>query len=297
VAAEFGLIVAGAMLLFVAVLGRDLIARYAAAGSRAEQFLCRTSLLGLVGFIVSGIFDYTYGHSLGLIMLSFVVLLPLAPTVEGNPSPFALPENHNQPLLAATDRVMGLILASVLSPVILGSAGIVLVLSRRSPLVAHLRIGQGGRPFWMWKLRTMWPSTAPSNSERVWLQRIEADPVGEQKLEGDPRITSRFAALCRRHSIDELPQLLHVIRGEMSLVGPRPVTRAELTRHYGVDAEEVLRIKPGLTGYWQTQGRSRLSYPDRVSLDLALARTLSFGTYWSVMWRTLPEVLSGKNAR
>ena len=82
----------------------------------------------------------------------------------------------------------------------------------------------------------------------------------------------------------------------MSLVGPRPVTRAESARHYGVRAEDVLRVKPGLTGYWQTQGRNRLSYEDRVRLDLDLIEDLSLRVYWRIVLRTIPEVLSGRNA-
>ena len=296
-AAEFGLPVTISAVLFVTVLLLDLRAQSRRATDREQQFLCRTALLGLAGFVASGMFDYTYGHSLGLILLSFAVVTPLVVTNEGNSASSALGMNQiRSSALTVTDRFLSMIFVTALTPLVVAVAAGIYVLSRRSPFVAHLRIGQYGRAFWVWKLRTMWSRGAPSRCERVWLQRIEADPSRDEKLEHDPRVTSRFAAFCRRHSIDELPQLLQVIRGEMSLVGPRPVTHAELVRHYGARAEEVLRVKPGLTGYWQTRGRNRLSYLDRIQLDSALIRELSLRVYWRTLLRTIPEVLSGKNA-
>jgi len=298
-AAEFGLPVIGAALVFVVFLFRDLGRRCRFATSRDQKFICHTALLGLTGFVAAGMFEYTYGHSLGLILLCFAVLPPLIPMSEAEDSRlFRKDQTRSSGIaLAATDRVFGIILTVALSPMTIAAAAMIYLLSRRSPLVAHARIGQYGRPFWMWKLRTMWPRAAASHSERGWLQRIEADPIQDDKLEDDPRVTSRFGAFCRRHSIDELPQLFHVVRGEMSLVGPRPVTRGELAKHYGARSEQVLSVKPGLTGYWQTQGRNRLSYPERVALDVALVKDLSFRTYWRVVLKTIPEVLKGKNAR
>jgi lipopolysaccharide/colanic/teichoic acid biosynthesis glycosyltransferase/O-antigen ligase len=297
--AQFGLPVVAAALVFFAVLLRDLRKRYKVASDRNEEFLCRTSLLSVAGFVVAGIFDYTYGHSLGLTLLTFAVLSPLA----GSPAVQPREERH-EPLmglscktpLAAVDRFLGLILLAVLSPVIVAAGTLAFVLSRRSPFVAHRRIGRQGQPFWVWKIRTMWPKGSPLPPERRWVQRIASEPTSEIKPKHDPRVTSRFGAFCRRYSIDELPQLFQVIRGEMSLVGPRPVTRGELDRHYGPSAEQILRVKPGLTGYWQTKGRNRLTYPERVQLDLKLIRDLSFRVYWQVVLGTIPAVLSGKDA-
>jgi len=296
-AAEFGLPVTITAVLFVTVLLLDLRAQSRRATDREQQFLCRTALLGLTGFVASGMFDYTYGHSLGLILLAFAVLTPLVVPKERNSASSAFDmDQFRSSALTITDRFLSMIFVTALTPLVVAVAAGIYVLSRRSPFVAHLRIGQHGRAFWVWKLRTMWSRGAPSRCERVWLQRIAADPSRDEKLEHDPRVTSRFAAFCRRHSIDELPQLLHVIRGEMSLVGPRPVTHAELVRHYGDRAEEVLRVKPGLTGYWQTRGRNRLSYSERVQLDSTLIRELSLRVYWRTLLRTIPEVLNGKNA-
>src|SRR5208337_1511677 len=100
------------------------------------------------------------------------------------------------------------------------------------------------------------------------IEYIDDERGPERKLETDPRVPGRFPQFLRRHSVDELPQLWHVITGEMSLVGPRPVTERELRLHYGGFADEVLRLRPGLAGLWQISGRNRLTYADRRRLDL-----------------------------
>jgi exopolysaccharide production protein ExoY len=298
-AAEFGLPVIGAALTFVMVLLHDLRKRCKYAFDRNRQFLCCTSLLGLTGFAAAGMFDYTYGHSLGLILLVFMVLAPLVPAKEDKPlRAFRTAETMlvRRHALEIVDRVLSFVLLAVLSPLIMATGALVYAFSRRSPFIAHLRVGQNGQPLWIWKVRTMWSKEPPSHLERGWLQWIKADPAGDTKLKHDPRVTNRFAAFCRRHSIDELPQLLQVVLGEMSLVGPRPVTQAELTRHYGARAVEILTVKPGLTGYWQTQGRNRLSYQNGVQLDLELIKDSSMSAYCQVLLRTIPEVLNGKSA-
>jgi exopolysaccharide production protein ExoY len=200
-------------------------------------------------------------------------------------------------LLDVLDHTLGAALFAASLLLIVPAAIVTSVLSRRSPFIAHLRIGKDGQTFWVWKLRTMWPRrTSASAEEKGWVQRIECDPPLSTKPRSDPRITSRFARFCRQHSIDELPQFFHVMRGRMSLVGPRPLTRSELIRHYGARSQEILTLKPGLTGYWQTRGRSRLSYPERTALDLKLVRELSARVYLELLLRTIPEVVRGENA-
>ncbi len=180
---------------------------------------------------------------------------------------------------------------------IIPAAIVIRVLSRRSPFIAHLRVGKDGQTFWVWKLRTMWRRRQPASQEETgWVQRVECDPPPGVKPRSDARITSRFAKFCRRHSIDELPQLFHVMRGEMSLVGPRPLTPGELIQHYGDRAGLILTLKPGLTGYWQTRGRSRLSYGERAAFDVQLARELSARVYLELLLRTIPELVRGNNA-
>jgi lipopolysaccharide/colanic/teichoic acid biosynthesis glycosyltransferase len=161
-------------------------------------------------------------------------------------------------------------------------------------MVAHLRVGYHGRPFWMLKFRTMWgPGTVYSTGR--WIERL-ANEVPESKGSEDPRVCSRFARLCRKFSVDELPQLVHVVAGQMSLVGPRPITGAELMKHYGPSAEEVTGILPGITGLWQVLGRDRLTYARRRRLDLFLVRHFSTRLYFLILLRTIPSVLFGRNA-
>jgi lipopolysaccharide/colanic/teichoic acid biosynthesis glycosyltransferase len=148
----------------------------------------------------------------------------------------------------------------------------------------------------MLKLRTMWGSDDNSPMAEKWIERIIAEPETDGKDPSDPRVTNRFAAFCRRHSIDELPQLWHVARGEMSLVGPRPLTRAEIDRYYGDRAAELLSVKPGLTGLWQVGGRSAIQFPQRSAMDLALVRSLTPGVYLTILIRTLPALITGKGA-
>ena len=195
----------------------------------------------------------------------------------------------------AAERVLGLVAFAVASPII-GASGLVLAaLSRRSPLVAHLRVGRNGAPFWMLKLRTMWSADQPAR-DRVWIEHIVAEPGDSTKNPSDPRVISRFAAFCRRHSLDELPQLWHVVRGEMSLVGPRPLTRTEIDLYYGEQAQQLLSVKPGLTGLWQVGGRSDIKFPERSGLDLELVRSLTLRKYFAILLKTVPALISGKGA-
>jgi len=108
-------------------------------------------------------------------------------------------------------------------------------------------------------------------------------------------VGGRLARFCRRHSLYELPQLVLVLTGRMSLVGPRPVTPGELALIYGPDAGSILIAKPGVTGLWQVSGRNRLSAGQRRVLDLQSVHNRSLRLYVTVLLRTIPEVLSGRN--
>lgn len=194
------------------------------------------------------------------------------------------------------ERAAGAAILAVASPVIAASAVTVTMLSRRSPFIAHQRIGEGGELLWVWKLRTMWTRQTPEPRERGWVEYIVAEPPRGRKNPSDPRITSRFAKFLRRHSIDELPQLWHVAGGEMSLVGPRPLTRTEIDKYYGTRAAELLSVKPGITGIWQTRGRSSVKFPERAAMDLELVNSLTARIYFSLLVRTLPAVFHGRGA-
>ena len=204
-----------------------------------------------------------------------------------------------QPYWAAVglcERAAAVVLFACALPVTLVSAILIRSLSGRTPLIAHRRVGRSGAPLWMLKLRTMWDSTAPPLARAGWIEYIADDAGPGRKIENDPRVPNRFAQFLRRHSLDELPQLWHVIGGEMSLVGPRPLTTSELRQYYGAHADEVLRVRPGLAGLWQISGRNRLSYSERRNLDLKFVRQRSIAMYFTILLRTVPEVLLGRNS-
>jgi exopolysaccharide production protein ExoY len=194
------------------------------------------------------------------------------------------------------ERAAGGVLLAVACPVIVASGAAISWLSGQSPFIAHLRVGEGGRLFWMWKLRTMWAPQSSGKNKRAWVEYIVAEPASDHKDPQDRRVTSGFARFLRRHSIDEIPQLWHVARGEMSLVGPRPLTRTELTRHYGARAPEVLSVKPGVTGLWQTRGRNTIKFPERAAMDLEMVAQRTTWTYLSILLRTVPALFHGRGA-
>lgn len=194
------------------------------------------------------------------------------------------------------ERAAGLLLLLLTSPLLIAAALIAWALSGRAPIVAHLRIGKHNQPFWMLKIRSMWQRGASTPRHPGWIEYIVADPAENGKQPGDPRVTSRFAAFCRRHSVDELPQFWHVVRGKMSLVGPRPLTRVELARHYGSHASELVSVKPGLTGLWQVSGRSVIQFPERAALDLKLVRELTPKLYFTILLRTFSTLIGGQGA-
>ncbi|WCR10721.1 sugar transferase [Paracoccus stylophorae] len=150
----------------------------------------------------------------------------------------------------------------------------------------HERVGRKGRFFRCYKFRSMVP-----DAERRLEQLLASDPQARaewdatRKLEDDPRITF-LGRFLRRTSLDELPQLWNVLRGDMSLVGPRPVTQEELAR-YGASVAAYLSIRPGLTGPWQVSGRNDISYDERVRMDCDYAANYSLSRDLQVLWRTV----------
>jgi lipopolysaccharide/colanic/teichoic acid biosynthesis glycosyltransferase len=200
----------------------------------------------------------------------------------------------NWQAIAVFERLAALVMLVAAMPAIAVTALVLWALSGRSPLIAHRRVGWQGADLWMLKLRTMWNAADEPAGE--WIERISDENGPALKGARDPRVCSRFARCCRRHSIDELPQLWHVVTGEMSLVGPRPMTARELRRHYGSDVGVILSVKPGLAGLWQVSGRNRLTYPERRRLDLQLVRERNLAMYFGILLRTVPEVITGENS-
>jgi lipopolysaccharide/colanic/teichoic acid biosynthesis glycosyltransferase len=198
--------------------------------------------------------------------------------------------------IEAGERIFAVLLLIAISPLLAALGLAILLLSRRSPLIAHRRVGLNGVELWVLKFRTMWSPDSRWSRGGPFVERIDDRAGPARKQQGDPRVCSRFARFCRKHSLDELPQLIHVARGEMSLVGPRPVTFPELRRIYGSVAETIIRVKPGLTGLWQVSGRSRLTAAQRRLLDLECASRRSARLYFRVLARTIPEIVSGRGA-
>lgn len=203
--------------------------------------------------------------------------------------PFALK------LLYVLEPLVGALCLVCLSPFLALMALTIWAASGASPLVAHRRVGRYGKTLWVYKFRTMWSTRRAARQSFFFIERV-VDELPKSKIALDPRVSSVLAAFCRRHSIDELPQLALIAAGRMSMVGPRPITRFELNEYYDLDAMEVLSVKPGLTGLWQICGRSRLTYRQRKRLDLFLVRHLSAGLYFRILALTIPDVLSAKNA-
>ncbi|WP_112465934.1 exopolysaccharide biosynthesis polyprenyl glycosylphosphotransferase [Streptomyces triticisoli] len=197
-----------------------------------------------------------------------------------------------QPLLKeALDRSAALLGLLVLAPVLLVVAAAVKLSSPGPVLYLHERIGRAGRPFVMWKFRTM--RVGADRQKTALAQQNEHDgPMF--KMRRDPRVT-RVGHWLRRTSLDELPQLVNVLKGDMSLVGPRPPL-AEEVAHYTPVERRRLTVRPGMTGLWQISGRSDLSWDETVRLDLAYVDNWSFTSDVDVMARTLRAVLDGRGA-
>ena len=187
-------------------------------------------------------------------------------------------------------------------PVFLLVAAAVKLTSRGPVLFRQLRVGKAGRPFTMLKFRTMHVNADPRiHREYVenFIQHGGAATSGNDavfKLVNDPRVTP-VGDFLRKSSLDELPQFWNVLRGEMSLVGPRPPVSYEVARYKRWHRRRVLEVKPGITGFWQVTGRSQTSFDDMVRLDLRYAANNSVWTDIKILLATPRAVLSGKGAR
>ena len=190
----------------------------------------------------------------------------------------------------AGDIGFSLLVLAVGAPLLLLLAVLVKLSSKGSVFYCQRRIGRGYRGFGCLKFRTM-----RKDADRVLAQVLASDPElraefeRDFKLKNDPRITP-IGKFLRRSSLDELPQFINVLKGEMSVVGPRPIVWDELER-YGRNMDQVLSVRPGLTGLWQVSGRNNLPYETRVKLDLFYARNRSFWLDLGIILRTIGVVL------
>lgn len=206
--------------------------------------------------------------------------------------------NLGQPLRRLVKLVFDLVVASLLVLICLPLFLLFALLISRDGgpvLFRHRRVGRNGRPFDCLKFRTMVPD-AQQILERHLAESPAAAAEWEQnfKLRNDPRITP-IGRFLRSTSLDEVPQLLNVLRGEMSLVGPRPVTQQELS-YYGRDVMFYLETRPGITGLWQVSGRSDTSYEQRVMFDTWYAKNWSLWQDIAILAKTVPVVFGRDGA-
>ncbi|MEY8099547.1 sugar transferase [Falsihalocynthiibacter sp. S25ZX9] len=173
---------------------------------------------------------------------------------------------------------------------------VVVLLTEGGPVFfAHQRIGKNGKSFKCFKFRTM----AIDASEQL-ASLLAQDPIAKaqwdatQKLDDDPRVTC-LGEFFRKTSLDELPQFWNVLKGEMAIVGPRPIVEDEMAR-YGKNIDAYLSVKPGITGFWQVNGRSDTSYEERVKMDVEYVQTKTFPKDIGIILKTVKVVLSRSGA-
>ena len=199
-------------------------------------------------------------------------------------------------LVLRLNQAVALLLLVLLSPVMAVVTFFIWKRDGAPVLFAHYRVGRNGKLFRCMKFRSML-----RNSEQVLAdllrndEQARAEWARDQKLTNDPRITP-IGHFLRRSSLDELPQLLNVLRGEMSLVGPRPITVAELTR-YGSVRWHYLSVRPGITGLWQVSGRNNTSYEERVALDRRYVEQRSVLGDVAILFKTVRVVVLREGAR
>jgi len=193
----------------------------------------------------------------------------------------------------ARDIVQKLLAVAILLfvlPIMLAVAAAIRVQDGGPALFRHRRIGRDGKTFDCWKFRSM-----RVDAEARLQQLLADDPEArrewarDQKLRNDPRITP-LGGFLRKSSLDELPQLINLLRGEMNLVGPRPIVESEIPR-YGRRFKHYTAVKPGITGLWQVSGRNQVDYRRRVAMDSLYARRRSIGLDLWIVAKTAPAVL------
>ncbi|MCM2504066.1 sugar transferase [Aureimonas altamirensis] len=212
---------------------------------------------------------------------------------------FARSEGQTPPIGGAIKRTFDLTAAVlaliILAPLFFLIGALVKASDGGSILYGHKRIGRNGETFRCLKFRTM-----VENGDEVLQQHLRTDPqalaewTATRKLQNDPRVT-RVGQVLRKLSLDELPQILNIVRGEMSVVGPRPVVSEELD-YYGPAAEFYLASRPGLTGLWQVSGRNDVSYAARVAFDTHYVQNWSLATDLAIIIKTVPAVVASRGS-
>lgn len=201
----------------------------------------------------------------------------------------------SSPAYDAAKRAMDIVLAVVLivaaAPLLLCVAVAVWLTSSGPVVFRQRRLGLDGREFWCFKFRTM-----RRDAEEILRRSPDLQRQFEEgyKIKNDPRVTP-VGDMLRSTSLDELPQLWNILRGDISLVGPRPIVPSELAK-YGPYAPALLRVKPGLSGLWQVSGRSDTSYTERVRLDMQYIHDRCLRLDLAILWRTIAVVTLRRGA-
>ena len=224
--------------------------------------------------------------------MSYNSVVSSAPPTTNEPAGAALYSGQRRD--AFYKRMFDILVASTAimfcAPLLIAIALLVKTLVGNKCIYRHRRVGRNGLPFHCYKFRSMLP-----DADHILEAHLKGSPEAAlewrttHKLKNDPRIT-RFGRLLRATSLDELPQLFNILRGDMSCVGPRPIVFAELER-YGASAGMYFKVRPGLTGLWQVSGRSRLSYAERVALDRYYVTSRSMLVDLTILVRTVPAVM------
>ncbi|WP_066890527.1 sugar transferase [Clostridium nigeriense] len=190
------------------------------------------------------------------------------------------------------DVVLSLFAIIVLSPIFIIVALVVRFDSKGKVIFGHERIGKNMRKFKIYKFRTMY-----ENSQEIFNNFTEEQKKEYYinfKLDNDPRIT-KVGGFLRKTSLDELPQLFNILKGDMSIVGPRPIVEKEISK-YGKYAEVVFSVLPGLTGYWQANGRSDTTYDERVQMDIHYINNRSLLMDFKIILKTFISVIKKDGA-
>jgi undecaprenyl-phosphate galactose phosphotransferase len=209
--------------------------------------------------------------------------------------PFECVVNHNF-LKRTFDILFSSLVLIIASPMLLLIAVAIRFFSKGKVVYAHERIGRGGKSFRCLKFRTMY-ADADQRLIDILANNPEMRKEWEQnhKLKNDPRVTP-IGKFLRKTSLDEFPQFFNVLRGDLSVVGPRPVVRSEIQKHIGAKASTILSVRPGITGLWQVSGRSDTSYTTRIQLDEKYIQEQSFLLDLKLICKTVPCMLWSKGA-
>ena len=211
------------------------------------------------------------------------------------PLPLEFPIKHSV-IKRTFDILFSLSCVVLTAPIMLFIALAVRLFSKGQVVYAHERIGRGGKPFKCYKFRTMYPDA----DERLKMLLEQHPSLREEweashKLKNDPRVTP-IGKFLRSTSLDEFPQFINVLKGDLSVVGPRPVVRAEINKHIRHKATKILSVRPGITGLWQVSGRSDTSYEKRIALDERYVDEVSLLMDVKIILKTLPAMVSSKGA-